>query len=84
MLRDELLATARTQPVDATSMRLFEPLTVADVAALLKVSKSWVRSSSVRKKPQPNRRELDLLPMSSDFTEASWLLGLDSNQQPSG
>jgi excisionase family DNA binding protein len=42
MLRDELLATARTQPVDATSMRLFELLTVADVAALLKVSKSWV------------------------------------------
>jgi excisionase family DNA binding protein len=42
MLRDESLAAARTPPLDTTATRLLELLTVADVAALLKVSKSWV------------------------------------------
>jgi len=38
-----LIREADTTPhVDATETRLFELLTVADVAALLKVSKSWV------------------------------------------
>ena len=42
MPRDESLIAATTPHLDATATRLFELLTVADVAALLKVSKSWV------------------------------------------
>ena len=42
MPRDESLTAARTQSLDTTATRLLELLTVADVAALLKVSKSWV------------------------------------------
>jgi excisionase family DNA binding protein len=41
MPRDESL-TATTPHLETTATRLFELLTVADVAALLKVSKSWV------------------------------------------
>jgi excisionase family DNA binding protein len=41
MPRDELL-TASTRRVDSSSTHLLELLTVEDVAALLKVSKSWV------------------------------------------
>jgi excisionase family DNA binding protein len=42
MPRDESRTAATTPHVDTTASRLFELLTVADVAALLKVSKSWV------------------------------------------
>jgi hypothetical protein len=42
MRRDESLTAAMTPPLDTTATRLVEMLTVADVAALLKVSKSWV------------------------------------------
>jgi excisionase family DNA binding protein len=42
MPRDESLTAATKPPLDETPTRLFELLTVADVAALLKVSKSWV------------------------------------------
>ena len=42
MPRDESLTAAATPHLDITATRLFELLTVADVAALLKVSKSWV------------------------------------------
>ena len=41
MPRDESL-TATTPHLGTTATQLFELLTVADVAALLKVSKSWV------------------------------------------
>jgi len=41
MPRDESL-TATTTNADPTATQLFELLTVEDVAALLKVSKSWV------------------------------------------
>ena len=41
MPRDESL-TAATTPHNTAATQLFELLTVADVAALLKVSKSWV------------------------------------------
>jgi hypothetical protein len=46
MLRDESLTAARTQSLDTTATRLLELLTVADVATLLKVSKSWVYERS--------------------------------------
>jgi len=42
MPRDESLTAATTPHPDTTATQLFELLTVADVAALLKVSKSWV------------------------------------------
>jgi excisionase family DNA binding protein len=42
MPRDESLSAATKPPLDENATRLFELLTVADVAALLKVSKSWV------------------------------------------
>ena len=42
MPRDESLTAATTPHSDRTATQLFELLTVADVAALLKVSKSWV------------------------------------------
>ena len=42
MPSDESLTTATTPHPDTTATQLFELLTVADVAALLKVSKSWV------------------------------------------
>ena len=42
MPRDESLTAVTTPHLDTTATRLFELLTVADVAALLKVSKSWV------------------------------------------
>ena len=42
MTRDESLKADTTPRLDTTETRLFELLTVADVAALLKVSKSWV------------------------------------------
>ena len=42
MTRDESQTATRNSPLDETPQRLFELLTVADVAALLKVSKSWV------------------------------------------
>ena len=41
MPSDETI-TATTPPVDSSHSRLLELLTVDDVAALLKVSKSWV------------------------------------------
>jgi excisionase family DNA binding protein len=42
MPRDESLTAVTTPHPDRTATQLFELLTVADVAALLKVSKSWV------------------------------------------
>jgi excisionase family DNA binding protein len=42
MPRDESLTAATTPHSDRTATQLFELLTVADVAALLKVSKSWI------------------------------------------
>ena len=39
---DESLSAATTPHLDTTATRLFELLTVADVATLLKVSQSWV------------------------------------------
>lgn len=42
MPRDESLTAATTPHLDTTATQFFELLTVADVAALLKVSKSWV------------------------------------------
>ena len=42
MPRDESIPAATTPQLDTTARQLFELLTVADVAALLKVSKSWV------------------------------------------
>jgi excisionase family DNA binding protein len=39
---DESLTAATTPHLDTAATRLFELLTVADVAALLKVSKGWV------------------------------------------
>jgi excisionase family DNA binding protein len=42
MPRDESPTAATTPNLDTTATQLFELLTVADVAALLKVSKSWV------------------------------------------
>jgi excisionase family DNA binding protein len=42
MPRDESRPASTDTPLDEIPTRLFELLTVADVAALLKVSKSWV------------------------------------------
>lgn len=42
MPRDESLNPATTPHPDSAATRLFELLTVADVAVLLTVSKSWV------------------------------------------
>jgi excisionase family DNA binding protein len=42
MPRDESLTAATTPHPETAATQLFELLTVADVAALLKVSKSWV------------------------------------------
>ena len=42
MPRDESLTAAAIPRPDTDATQLFELLTVADVAALLKVSKSWV------------------------------------------
>src|SRR4030095_7752573 len=42
MPRDESLTAPTTPHSDTAATRLFELLTVADVAALLRVSKSWV------------------------------------------
>ena len=42
MPHDESLTAATTPHLDTTTTQLLELLTVADVAALLKVSKSWV------------------------------------------
>jgi excisionase family DNA binding protein len=42
MPRDESLTSDTTPHLDTTETRLLELLTVADVAALLKVSESWV------------------------------------------
>ena len=44
MPRDESLNPATTPHPDSAATRLFELLTVADVAVLLTVSKSWVGS----------------------------------------
>ena len=42
MTRDESLTADTTPHIDTTETRLFELLTVAEVAALLQVSKGWV------------------------------------------
>jgi excisionase family DNA binding protein len=56
MPRDESVTGTTTPYFDTTATRLFELLTVADVAALLKVSKSWVyEHTRVRGTPRSDR-----------------------------
>jgi excisionase family DNA binding protein len=55
MPRDESL-TAATTNADTTATQLFQLLTVDDVAALLKVSKSWVyEDTRARGTPRSDR-----------------------------
>ena len=56
MSRDESLTAATTRHPNTAAMQLFELLTVADVAALLKVSKSWVyEHTRARSTPRSDR-----------------------------
>jgi excisionase family DNA binding protein len=56
MPRDESVTAATTPHLDTTARQLFELLTVADVAALLKVSKSWVyEHTRARSTPRSDR-----------------------------
>jgi excisionase family DNA binding protein len=56
MPRDESLATATTTHIDSSAAQLLELLTVEDVAALLKVSKSWVyEHTRTRGEPRSDR-----------------------------
>jgi excisionase family DNA binding protein len=53
---DKSLTAATTPHLDTTATRLFELLTVADVATLLKVSKSWVYEyTRTRSTPRSDR-----------------------------
>ena len=56
MPRDESITAATTPLLDTTAKQLFELLTVADVAALLKVSKSWVYEHTRSRGAPPNVR----------------------------